>query len=71
MGQAKKRGTYEQRKVLAVDKYKMEKIEREKAKQEFEASLTPEQKRNKHKAVLNIALLTALSAGYCRDIKVF
>jgi hypothetical protein len=59
MGEAKRRGTYEQRKAAAVERNIMAAAERELRHQKEWRALTPEQKKQR----LNMTSLVALAMG--------
>jgi len=61
MGQAKNRGSYETRKAQAEVRIEKEAAERKRKAQEYEDSLTPEQKKNRDKARLMLAEMEALA----------
>lgn len=59
MGQAKRRGTFETRKAEAIARQEADRQERERRWREYEASLTPAERRAKGQ----VALLSAFLLG--------
>ena len=67
MGEAKRRGTYEQRKSEGEERKRLEKEERLKLEAEYEASLTLEEKEKRHQTRMRLAMLMGL-AGSIEDV---
>lgn len=63
MGEAKRRGSFEQRKEESEAKYEAECEAAAKRKAEYEASLTPEQRAKREKARKISTILAAFGAG--------
>ena len=59
MGQAKQRGTFEQRQAEGIAKREKELAARKKAMEDYEASLTPAQKKKRH----DFRMIVAAMAG--------
>lgn len=59
MGEAKRRGTYEQRKTLAKERDSKTQLEQKRVEAEYEASLTPEQKRSRTRRSLLMSSVLA------------
>ncbi len=66
MGEAKRRGSFEQRQAEGQIKRAEEQRERERQRAEYEASLTPEQKRKRHEARLLLTTVLGMTAGFRR-----
>ena len=66
MGQAKRRGTFEERKCKAIVRDEANRIRRVEAERQRRANMTPEEKRieHKNKVMFSSYLGFALSGGY-------
>jgi hypothetical protein len=64
MGNAKRRGTFEERKAAAITRQKVE-AELQKAKRaEIEASQTPEQKSMRHRDAMTLMIMLGMMGAY-------
>jgi hypothetical protein len=72
MGQAKRRGTFEERLQQSIDRNEAERLERQRKTQEWWDSLTPEQKdaerekrrkRERSAATMGLCMLPLVAAG--------
>lgn len=66
MGDANKRGPYEKRKAEGIAKKAEEERQRALRAAEYEASLTPEQKRKRHELRLLLAMAEGIGGRYLR-----
>jgi hypothetical protein len=69
MGNASKRGTFEQRKAAAIARDKAAMIEAERQRIDRERALTPEERERRHKERMSMAHIMGLAAmfrGYGR-----
>lgn len=64
MGQAKARGSFEKRQAEGITKRQEEERERKRQKAEYEASLTPEQKAQRHRVRTMLAMMGGLGINY-------
>ena len=67
MGQAKNRGTFEQRKAESIRRWEEASVRRRNRKAEVEAALTPDDRSRKQRSILTMAMLLAVLSGY--DLK--
>ncbi len=63
MGQAKKRGTFEQRQAEGIAKKEAQELERQMAMAKAEAALTPEQRERRKRANIVLTSLLGLAAS--------
>ena len=68
-GEAKRRGTYEERKSAAIARQMVEKEHRAKIKAEIEANKTPEQKMKEHRAMMDLMMLLVMTGAYTFPFK--
>ncbi len=64
MGDAKRRGTFEERKVASIARQKIESEQRIARKREMEAAKTPEQRLKERKAKMEYIQLMSMLAGW-------
>ena len=63
MGEAKRRGSFEQRKIGSIERHRIEISERRKREAECEARKTPTQRQREHRAMMVLAMFSELTAG--------
>ncbi len=64
MGQARNRGSFEKRMVMAIERDRLAEIERQRREAEMEAALTPEQRHRRYEARMRMASLLALAGSW-------
>jgi len=64
MGEARRGGTFEERKAGAIVRQKVESERKEKRRVEIEASKTPEQKLKEHHAMMTLMTLLGMAGAY-------
>lgn len=64
MGEAKRRGTFEERKIAAIARQKVEGERKSVIKAEIEANKTPEQKMKEHRAMMELMMILGMAGAY-------
>ena len=64
MGEAKRRGTYDERKESAVAAAEQHREEQDQLRREREALMTPEERSRRVKARTTLVVMTAIAAGF-------
>ena len=66
MSEARRRGTFEQRKKFAKDAARRRRIEADAARREAEAAMTPEERQRRANAQVRLAIMAAMASSWRR-----